>query len=196
MGWYVGTRKLESIEVIHSTAGERNPLTLNRFCEALNESAPKNPCDVIVWMPQAKIRNGLRYTVFIFLFHLLPAMLLTVPETIFTFGKSRKSLVFFQFKLHSVTHKYLYISALKYMQLFHKGSKVFDYFLNKNFRYSFKNGLRIMGEMHPDDVDRYQYDAKNCDWSKLVERCLLGIRRYYFHESYNTTLWHKTMYKM
>lgn len=53
-----------------------------------------------------------------------------------------------------------------------------------------------MGEMHPDDVDRYQFDAKNCDWSLLMERCLLGIRRYYFHESFNTTLWHKIMYKL
>lgn len=95
LGWYVGTRKLDSIEIIHSTAGERNPLTLNRFCEVLNENAPKNPCDSIVWMPQAKIRNGLRYTVFIYLFHLLPAMFLYVPETIFSFRKSRKSLVLF-----------------------------------------------------------------------------------------------------
>lgn len=89
MGWYVGTRKLDSIEVIHSTAGERNPLTLNRFCELLNESAPKNPCDAIVWMPRAKIRNGLRYTVFFYLFHFIPAMFLYLPETILQIGKSR-----------------------------------------------------------------------------------------------------------
>lgn len=93
MGWYVGSRKLDSIEVIHSTSGERNPLTLNRFCEALNENASKNPCDTFVWMPQAKIRYGLRYEVFVYLFHLLPAMLLFFPETIFHLRKSRKSLV-------------------------------------------------------------------------------------------------------
>lgn len=82
------------------------------------------------------------------------------------------------------------------MQLFHKGSKVFNYFLKKNLRYSFKNAMKIMDEMHPDDIDRYQFDAKNCDWSKLIGGCLLGIRRYYFHESYETTMWHKMMYKL
>lgn len=82
------------------------------------------------------------------------------------------------------------------MKVFHKGSKAFDYFLNKNFRYSFNNALRIMAEMHPDDLDRYNFDAKNCDWSLLLEGCLLGIRRYYFRESYETTKWHTTMYKL
>lgn len=103
MGWYVGTRKLESIEVIHSTAGERNPLTIKRFCEVLNESAPKNPCDAIVWMPQAKIRNGLRYTVFVYLFHLLPAMLYSLPERTLAIRKPRKSLVLFQLKSPEAT---------------------------------------------------------------------------------------------
>lgn len=56
--------------------------------------------------------------------------------------------------------------------------------------------MKIIGEMHPDDVDRYQFDAKTCDWSKLMDVCLLGIRRYYFRESYETTMWHKTMYKL
>lgn len=87
----MGTKKPDSIEVIHSTCGEGNPLTLDRFCDALNENAPKNPCDAVVWMPQAKIRNGLRYEVFVYLFHLLPAMILLIPEKLFQFGKSRKS---------------------------------------------------------------------------------------------------------
>lgn len=82
------------------------------------------------------------------------------------------------------------------MQLFHKGSKVFTHFLNKKLRYSVKNAMKIMEAMHPDDVERYTFDAKNCDWSKLIERCLLGLRRYYFHESYETTMWHRIMYKL
>ncbi|XP_037042882.1 putative fatty acyl-CoA reductase CG8303 [Bradysia coprophila] len=177
MGWYVGTRKTETIEVIHSTCGERNRFTLNQFCDALNENVQKNPCDSIVWMPYTKPREGVRYEVFVFLFHLLPAMFLAIPESLFQFGKSRKS-------------------TLEYMQLFHKGSTVFNYFLHKSLQYSVKNALRIMGELHPDDLDRYQYDAKNCDWSKLIENCFLGIRRYYFHESYETTMWHRVMFKI
>ncbi|KAJ6649354.1 putative fatty acyl-CoA reductase [Pseudolycoriella hygida] len=197
MGWYVGTRKLDSIEVIHSTSGERNPLNISKFCEVLNESAPKNPCDSIVWMPQAKIRNGLRYEMFVYLFHLIPAMILLIPETILH-RPSRKTYVWRDFVTSQrlLTTPVFCFSAFTYMQLFHKGSKVFNYFINKNFQYSFKNALRIMGEMHPDDVDRYQFDAKNCDFTKLMEGCLLGIRRYYFHESYNTTMWHRAMYQL
>lgn len=87
-------------------------------------------------------------------------------------------------------------SALQYMQLFRKGSTVFNYFMHKKLLYSAKNALRIMGTLHPDDLDRYQYDTENCDWDKLVEYCLLGIRRYYFRESYETTMWHRVMYKL
>lgn len=82
------------------------------------------------------------------------------------------------------------------MQLFHKGSTVFNYFLHKNLQYSVTNSLRIMNELHPDDIGRYQYDPKDCDWAILMERCILGIRRYYFRESYETTMWHRVMFRM
>ena len=91
MGWYVGTRKLETPEVIHCTSGETNPLPLKEFTNILNDSAAKVPCDTIVWVPKAKIRNGWRYTVFFYLFHYLPAMLFYFPETILKLGKPQKS---------------------------------------------------------------------------------------------------------
>lgn len=87
-------------------------------------------------------------------------------------------------------------SSLQFMRVFNNGTKAFDFFLSKNFQYSSKNALRIMSQLHPVDVDRYQFDAKKCDWGLLMERCFLGLRRYYFKESYETTRYHRIIYKM
>lgn len=91
IGWYVGTRPLVVPEVIHCTSGESNPLRLKTFRDILNTSASKDPCDTIVWVPNAKIRNGLRYTVFFYLFHYFPAVVFYLPETIFQLGKPHHS---------------------------------------------------------------------------------------------------------
>lgn len=82
------------------------------------------------------------------------------------------------------------------MRVFDKGTKAFDYFVNKNFRYSVTNSLSIQSMLHPIDAKRYLFDASECDWSLLVQRCFLGIRRYYFRESFYTTAWHTMMYKL
>lgn len=82
------------------------------------------------------------------------------------------------------------------MRVFNNGTKAFDFFLNKNFQYSSKNALKIMSELHTVDASRYQFDAKKCDWSILMERCFLGLRRYYFKEAYETTIRHRIIYKM
>lgn len=87
MGWYLGTRKIDAPEVIHCTSGERNPMTIESFRDIINANVSKDPCDTIVWMPTAKIRNGWRCTVFFYLFHYLPAMLFYFPERIFQLGK-------------------------------------------------------------------------------------------------------------
>lgn len=82
------------------------------------------------------------------------------------------------------------------MRVFHNGTKAFDYFLNKEFRYSLKNSMRLMSLLGSEDLKRYRCDASDCDWSTLIQRCFLGLRRYYYRESYNTTLWHHSMFKM
>lgn len=87
MGWFVGTRQLDTPEVIHCTSGESNPLTLAKFRDLVNQNAHVDPCDVLVWLPNARIRNGWRYTVFFWLFHYFPAALFYLPELIFPLGK-------------------------------------------------------------------------------------------------------------
>lgn len=87
LGWYLGTRKIETPEVIHCTSGERNPLSIEMFRDIINANASKDPCDTIVWMPNAKIRNGWRCTVFFYLFHYFPAVMFYLPERIFQLGK-------------------------------------------------------------------------------------------------------------
>lgn len=87
MGWYVGTRKIEIPEVIHCSSGETNPLTLGKFRDILNSSVSKDPCDLLVWKPGAKLRNGLRYTIYFYLFHLIPSILLYLPEKNLSFKK-------------------------------------------------------------------------------------------------------------
>lgn len=91
LGWYIGTRTIETPELIHCTSGETNPLTIEKFRDILNASASVDPCDAIVWVPKAKIRNGLRYTVFFYLFHYFPAMMFYLPEVLFKLGKPQKS---------------------------------------------------------------------------------------------------------
>lgn len=86
-------------------------------------------------------------------------------------------------------------SSLEFMRIFHNGTKAFDFFLNKNFQYSTKNAMRIMSLLHPKDAKRYCFDANDCDWSVMLERCFLGCRRFFFKESFKTTRRHRIIYK-
>lgn len=76
LSYYVGTRPIEEPEVIHCTSGEVNPLTFGNYCKLLNKATKKHPNDYIICQPKVKVRTGLRYSVFIFLFHYIPAILL------------------------------------------------------------------------------------------------------------------------
>lgn len=80
------------------------------------------------------------------------------------------------------------------MRIFNNGTKAFDFFLNKNFQYSTKNGLRILSSIQSSDLKRYNYDAADCDWKEFFKRNFLGCRRYYFRESHETTDAHRLVY--
>lgn len=86
LGWYVGTRKLDLPEVIHSTSGDVNPLSLQEFTDILNDKVSVNPSLKMVWKPSAKIRNGIRHNVFFYLFHIFPTMVWYWPEKILGLG--------------------------------------------------------------------------------------------------------------
>uniref|UniRef100_A0A1I8MDW3 Fatty acyl-CoA reductase n=2 Tax=Musca domestica TaxID=7370 RepID=A0A1I8MDW3_MUSDO len=177
MGWYVGTRKIEKPEVIHCTSGEVNPLTLSEFCDIINTNVQKHPPNSFVWKPKAILRNGWRYNLFFYLFHMLPAMVYSIPEKLFSVGMPQ----------HTV---------YEYMRVFHRGGKAFDYFLDKNFRYDLKNALRIMSVVHEKDRKRYNFDSSRCDWTEFLARVIIGIRRFYFRESAETTTWHRIYWKV
>lgn len=53
-----------------------------------------------------------------------------------------------------------------------------------------------MAALNGDDGQRYRFDAADCDWRQLIQRCFLGLRRYYYRESYRTTIWHIAMFKV
>ncbi|KAL7032641.1 hypothetical protein ACKWTF_007369 [Chironomus riparius] len=80
LSWYVSTYRVKEVEVIHCTSGEINPLTFGEYCELLNEATRKHPNDFIICQPKVKVRNGLRYKLFIYLFHFLPASVFYLPE--------------------------------------------------------------------------------------------------------------------
>lgn len=80
LSWYVGTHSIEQPEVMHITSGEINPLTFGDYCKLLNKATKKHPNDFIICQPKVKVRTGLRYTIFIYLFHMLPALFLWIPE--------------------------------------------------------------------------------------------------------------------
>lgn len=94
LSWYVATRKLKVPEVIHSTSGDVNPLSLQEFTDYINEKVSVNPSLKMVWMPKAKIRNGLRHNVFFYLFHILPCMVWYWPEKILGLGLRHHTYVF------------------------------------------------------------------------------------------------------
>ncbi|KAH8421055.1 hypothetical protein KR222_006573 [Zaprionus bogoriensis] len=177
MAWYAGTRHLEKPEIIHCTSGEVNPLNLSQFCEIINDSVERHPPNSFVWKPSTKLRNGWRYELFFYLFHLLPAMIFIIPEKLFGIGMPHHT-------------------AYDYMRVFQNGTKAFDYFLDKDFRYSMKNALRVSALIHEKDRKRYNFDASQCDWSEFIDRCLIGIRRFYFKESAVTTQWHRNYWKV
>lgn len=81
------------------------------------------------------------------------------------------------------------------MRVFNNGTKAFDFFLNKNFQYSTKNAMHIMHTLHEKDIKRYCFDASDLNWGELIERNFLGVRRYYFKESYKTTRRHRIIYR-
>lgn len=87
LSWYVGTRPITTPEVIHCTSGEINPLTFGSYCKMLNEASKKHPNDFFICQPKVKVRNGLRYSLFIFFFHLIPALLLYFPEKLLPANK-------------------------------------------------------------------------------------------------------------
>ncbi|XP_059611063.1 putative fatty acyl-CoA reductase CG8303 [Phlebotomus argentipes] len=178
MAWYVGTRKIAQPEVIHCTSThEENPITLKELCDIFNRSAALHPCDKFLWKPHCQLRNSFRYTIFFYLFHILPAMVVWIPEKITGLGIRR-------------------MSVLDAMRVFDRGTKAFDYFMNQDFRYSVQNSLRIMRTMSDEDAQRYCFDAARCDWSELIARCFKGLRLYYFKESANTTLKHRVIRKV
>ena len=89
LSWYVTTRDIEVPEVIHCSSGEVNPLSFGEYCDILNDVSKKHPNDYIICQPFVKVRNGLRYSIFIFLFNFLPALLFWLPEHLM-WPKSRK----------------------------------------------------------------------------------------------------------
>lgn len=178
MGWYVGQCKnLPEPEVIHCTSGERNPLTMDNFCKTLNYCAAQDPCDRIVWKPHVQLRRSYRYTLFFYLFHILPSFILYFPEMFVK--KARGNM-----------------STYRVMQIFDKGTKVFEFFTIKNFRYCLENSLFVYDMLRPEDRKRYCFDAQKCDWTELIARCFRGLRQYYFRESAKTTSKHRIMWKM
>ncbi|GAB0093592.1 Fatty acyl-CoA reductase [Sergentomyia squamirostris] len=178
MAWYVGTRTTTQPEVIHCTSThEDNPITLKELCDTFNRSAAIHPCDKFLWKPHCQLRNSLRYTVFFYLFHILPAMVVWIPEKITGLGIRK-------------------MSVLDAMRVFDRGTKAFDFFMNQDFRYSMKNSLRIMTVMDKKDAERYCFDPARCDWSELISRCFKGLRRYYFRESADTTMKHRIIRKI
>lgn len=82
------------------------------------------------------------------------------------------------------------------MRIFDNGIKAFDYFTNKNFHYSMKNSLRISDTLNEADKQNYNYNVKYCDWGPYMESQVIGIRRFFYRESKDTTYWHKIMYHM
>lgn len=56
--------------------------------------------------------------------------------------------------------------------------------------------MRIEPLMHPEDLERYKFNASELDWSELLERNFLGVRRYYFRESGNTSIKHCIVYAL
>jgi alcohol-forming fatty acyl-CoA reductase len=87
LSYYVGTRTIETPEVIHCTSGEVNPLTFGNYCKLLNKATKKHPNDFIISQPKVKVRNGLRYSMFVFLFHYIPALVLYLPEMVYPANK-------------------------------------------------------------------------------------------------------------
>uniref|UniRef100_A0A1B0CS60 Fatty acyl-CoA reductase n=1 Tax=Lutzomyia longipalpis TaxID=7200 RepID=A0A1B0CS60_LUTLO len=178
MAWYVGTRSIYQPEVIHCTSThEENSITLKELCDTFNKSAAVHPCDTFLWKPHCQLRNSFRYTLFFYLFHILPAMIVWIPEKITGLGKRR-------------------MSVLDAMKVFDRGTKAFDYFMNQDFQYSVKNSLRIMSMMTKSDAERYCFDAVQCNWNELILRCFRGIRMFYFKESADTTMRHKIIRKV
>lgn len=86
LGWFVGTRKLELPEVVHSTSGDQNPISLKTFIDILNEKVSVNPSLKMVWKPHAKIRSGWRQIIFFSIFQIFPTMICYWPEKILSLG--------------------------------------------------------------------------------------------------------------
>lgn len=83
LSWYAATHKIEEPEVIHCTSGDLQPLSFGEYCRILNSASKKHTNDYIICQPHVKVRNGLRYSIFIYIFNYLPAYLFWLPEHIF-----------------------------------------------------------------------------------------------------------------
>ena len=172
---YVGTHPIAEPEVIHCTSGELNSLTIGEFCSLANEATKKHPNDFIICQPQVKVRNGWRFTTFMYLFHMLPAILLYIPERLIPVRKPARR-------------------VMEYVKIFNNGIKAFDYFMNQNFHYDMRNSLKVLDSLNLLDSHEYNYNVKYCDWGKFMETQIIGTRYYFFKEARETTKWHRLMW--
>ncbi|XP_070493160.1 putative fatty acyl-CoA reductase CG8303 [Chironomus tepperi] len=178
LSWYVSTYQVKEVEVIHCTSGEINPLTFGEYCTMLNDASRKHPNDLILCLPKAKVRKGLRFKLFLYLFQILPALIFYYPEQLIS-------------KIITIRRK-----SLKYVQIFANGIEAFEYFTSRNFHYLMHNSLRILNCLEPEDAQEYNYNVQDCDWKKYMETQIIGIRCFYYKESETTTIWHRIMYQM
>lgn len=82
------------------------------------------------------------------------------------------------------------------MRIYDNGIKAFDYFTNKNFHYNMKNSLRILNELEDEDQVKYNYNVKYCEWSEYMESQVIGVRKFFYRESKDTTAFHRAMWHM
>lgn len=129
LGWYVGTRKLELPEVIHSTSGDVNPISLQEYTDIINDRVRMHPSRAMVWIPSAKIRNGLRHIVYFYLFQIFPTMIWYWPEKLLGLGIRH--------------HTYVNYISIAFLSSLMISSESFEFLSSKltNFFLSIKTGV-------------------------------------------------------
>lgn len=81
------------------------------------------------------------------------------------------------------------------MRIFARAANVFDFVLQNYVQFEVTNGVRIQQLLSDHDRHRYNYNATGFQWSILFERTFKGLRQYFFHESMETTRWHRFIWK-
>ncbi|XP_059622558.1 putative fatty acyl-CoA reductase CG8303 [Phlebotomus argentipes] len=160
------------LQIIHTSNNKSiNPLTMQDFCNVMNEESWKNPCDSYLFLPRCKPRVGWRADLYLILNYLF-ALMFYIPDHLFNFSPG-------------------WITGPNMIVLQHKASKYFAGLSTCLDDLEITNCQALSESLHSDDQKAYSFDMAKVNWNRMFGSCISWTRKYYYKDSCSVTWMHR-----